>query len=132
MPSIKVSGIVMHITDEVVKGSADKPFKFKEIHIKTDLDSQYPQLVAVQFAGKNLDKLDSVSTGQEVEVEFNLNGRAGNDGRVWNTLSGWRIAVTGKAAENEAPKNAIDSYESKGAEYTETIPDSDLADSLPF
>ena len=40
--------------------------------------------------------------GDTVTVQFDLRGREGRDGRVWNTLSIWRINVDAKGAAPRA------------------------------
>jgi len=125
MPSFKLNGIVHKVCDAETKGT----FTFRNLQLRVDTDGKFPQVVEVQFSQANVDKLDPIREGQEVEVEFNLRGREYN-GKVYNSLSGWKIAVTGKAAEFEQPKNAIDNYKKSGETFT--VPDSDAADSLPF
>lgn len=65
-------------------------FSFRMLWLQTEHESQYPQLVEIQFPKEKGDLLNNVSEGDIVEVSFNLRGRQWND-KVFNTVSGWRL-----------------------------------------
>jgi len=73
----------------------DGSFQKKEIVVKIDEDSQYPQEVPVEFINKNISIVDPVGVGDTVEVDCNIRGSAYND-RHFVSLPGWRLVVVNK------------------------------------
>jgi len=76
-----------------VQEFGEKKFKVRSLVVQTA--EQYPQVVEFQFQGEKSSLLDSVSVGDTVEIDFNVNGRFydkkdGGKG-VINTLSAWKI-----------------------------------------
>ena len=124
MASFKINGIVLRTTPQETKGN----FTFAELHLRTETDSQYPQVLNIQFSGKNLELLEGVHEGQSVEVEINIRGRESN-GKVWNTLSAWKLSIQSKSTPAPAPPiaNNIPTHIPSGTTiHTESI------DDLPF
>jgi len=82
-------------------------FKKREFILTTDNSSQYPQEISFQLSQAKTDLIDPYKVGQEVEVSYNLRGRAWTNpqGEVkyFNTLDAWKIQPVGNAA---APKAA--------------------------
>lgn len=80
-----------------VKQVSDK-FRTRELIIKTDTESQYPQTVAFQLTQDRVDKIDGYQAGDMVTVNFNLRGRewTSPQGEVkyFNTLEVWRVERT--------------------------------------
>ena len=80
-----------------VKQVSDK-FRTRELIIKTDTESQYPQTVAFQLSQDRVDKIEGYQVGDTVTVHFNLRGRewTNTQGEVkyFNTLDVWRIERT--------------------------------------
>ena len=99
------SATVIGIVDEVgeVKSFGEKGFQKREVVIKSEPDSKYPQLVAVTFAGKNLDKAAELNVGDEVVIDANLRGRRSNGGRVFTDIDAWRVKVTSGGAAPSPP-----------------------------
>lgn len=82
---IKVIGQTQQITQD---------FSKREIVVTTDLDTQYPQHILIQFVKDKCSILDNYQVGQEVKVSINLRGNESNkDGNVryFNTIQGWKI-----------------------------------------
>ena len=77
-----------------VEQVSDK-FRKRELIIKTEAESQYPQTVAFQLTQDRVDKIDGYQVGDTVTVNFNLRGREWTNpqGEVkyFNTLDVWRI-----------------------------------------
>lgn len=76
-------------------------FKKREFVI-TETGSPYPQEVIFQLSQEKVDLVNEFKVGEEVEVSFNLRGRAWTnpkDGvtRYFNSLEAWRIARVGQA-----------------------------------
>ena len=71
-----------------------KGFQKREVVIESEHTSKWPQLVAVVFAGKNLDKANALNLGDEVVIDANLRGRRSANGRVFTDIDAWRVKVT--------------------------------------
>lgn len=76
-------------------------FKKREFVI-TETGSPYPQEVIFQLSQEKVDLVNDFKVGEEVEVNFNLRGRAWTnpkDGvtRYFNSLEAWRITRVGAA-----------------------------------
>lgn len=108
----ELTGRIKKIGEQETFGTFNK----KEVWLETELDSKYPQLVAVEFTQDNISKLDSANEGDEVTIAINIRGRyhEGTD-RVYNSLTGWKIEV-----------------KSKGAPTAEKAPPVEDDDDLPF
>lgn len=88
--SYQLHGEIHHI-GEMKKVSEN--FLKKDVIIVTDKNTQYPQYVTVQFANTKVDLLDSFKEGQQVSIDFNLQGRLDkNDNqKSYNQLQGYKI-----------------------------------------
>lgn len=79
----------------------DKQFKKRELIVEYSGNPQYPQVLKFEASQERCDKLDSVKSGDNVTIHFNLNGRewANKDGivQVFNTLSIWKVDIAGSA-----------------------------------
>lgn len=81
--SIKFIGELQNITNS---------FSKKEIVVETQ--ETYPQSILLQFTNNNIDRLDHISVGDNVEIKYNLRGRGYNkngETRYFNTIEGWYI-----------------------------------------
>lgn len=86
-----ISGIVKQVgkTEKV-----NDKFTKRELILKTEHETKYPQYLVIQFTQGNVAKLDSISPGELVTVSINLKGREWNgpDGvKYFNTIEGWNI-----------------------------------------
>jgi hypothetical protein len=100
----------MEITGQIKEVFAtqtiSEKFKKREFVLTTDGSTPYPQHISFQVTKDNCDKLNSYSTGDEVNVHFNLKGRewSGPNGvKYFNTLEAWKI--TGVSQFNDKPVN---------------------------
>ena len=67
-------------------------FKKREFVVKTEGD--YPQFVLIQTTNDKVSLLNSLMTGNQVKVHFNLNGRKhnGQNGiKYFNSIDAWKI-----------------------------------------
>jgi hypothetical protein len=90
--TIEIKGTVKEMfATEVV---SDK-FSKKLIAVTTDLQSNYPQHLAIEAHNKAIDLLDSVEVGDNVTIVANVNGRvyekAGQPNKYFNTLSIYKL-----------------------------------------
>ena len=114
------------------KQISDK-FATKQVIIKTR--GEHTQYIPVEFTNKNIDKLDYITTGSDVEVSYNLRGRLWNspqgEEKCFSTIEGWNIKKEniqvdmGNSAveiKTEAPKKS----------QPGTQADMGIGDDLPF
>jgi hypothetical protein len=70
-------------------------FKKREFVVEYAENPQYPEFLKFELIQDKCDILDDFSTGQEVEVHFNLKGRKWKNPKgeivYFNTLQAWRI-----------------------------------------
>lgn len=95
----KYKGVVYKVGNlEVIS----EKFSKREL-VLTDGAEQYPQFISFTFVKDKCALLDSVGSGQEVEVSFSLKGREWvnpKDGQVkfFNTVEGFAISSIGNPA----------------------------------
>ena len=97
----KYKGVVYKVGNlEVIS----EKFSKREL-VLTDGADQYPQFISFTFVKDKCALLDSVGSGQEVEVSFSLKGREWTspqgDVKYFNTIEGF--AVTGSAPITTTP-----------------------------
>jgi hypothetical protein len=80
-------------------------FAKRNLVIETD-DAKYPQTLQFETSGDRNALLDAVGAGDAVTIQFDLRGREGRDGRVWNTLSVWKLNVDSRGAGHSAPSGS--------------------------
>ena len=103
MSNLTFTGTVNKLKE--VQIISDK-FRKQEI-ILTDNHEKYPKFINFEATNDNCDLLAEIKEGQEVEVNFNLEGRLWtnpktNEERCFNTLRIWKINIKG-SAEQSAP-----------------------------
>jgi len=84
---------------EVIQEVEEKgTFKKQSLILQTELGSQYPQFVNIEFQQNNCDLLNAVVVGDDVKVSINIAGRkwTNPDGKdiYFNTIKGWKIKKT--------------------------------------
>jgi len=81
-------------------------FRVREFVLEIGSDSKYPQLCKFQLTGDRCDLADGMNEGDEVQVDFQIQGRAWNspqgDTRYFNSLNVWELERL-KAAELPPP-----------------------------
>ena len=113
------TGEIVHIGETQSFGSGD--FTKRVLVIKTEADTDYPQLVPFEFKKERGALLDAYAVGQTVTVHFNLGGRE-NNGRYFVDLTGWRLSA---CDDQPAPAATVPD---------QSAPDKPIGDddSLPF
>lgn len=102
-------------------------FRKRELILKTDTESQYPQIIKIEAVQAKCDdqQLNEVRPGDIVSVDFNLNGResTGKDGKliVFNTLQLWKLSITQTSAASQ-PQYSV----------PQINPEDEENDGLPF
>jgi hypothetical protein len=97
-----LTGIVKQVGKTQVL--SDK-FSKRELILKTEYESKYPQYLVIQFTNKNISKLDSINPGEIVTVSINLRGREyeGTDGvKYFNSIEGWLISKADAVTQQPA------------------------------
>ncbi|WP_224999319.1 DUF3127 domain-containing protein [Cesiribacter sp. SM1] len=83
-------------------------FSKREFVLEYADNPQYPQLIKFEIVKDRCEMLDEYKVGEEVDVHFNIRGRAwtNNQGatQYFNTLQAWRLDRAG--AEGAAPPAA--------------------------
>ncbi|NQY03841.1 MAG: DUF3127 domain-containing protein [Halieaceae bacterium] len=79
----------------------DSGFTKREMVVTVE-DGRYPQDINLEFVQDKVALLDSLQTGQDVTVTFDIRGREYN-GRYFNNLQGWKVAPASAAQEEYAP-----------------------------
>lgn len=67
--------------------------KFAKRELTLTVEGKYEQTLSFETSGDRNALLDVVGAGDMVTIQFDLRGREGRDGRVWNTLSIWKVHV---------------------------------------
>jgi len=91
---MELQGKIEVIQTEEINGT----FKKRSLILQTELDSQYPQLVNIEFQQDKTALLDSLTIGDDVKVSINIAGRkwTNPEGKelYFNTIKGWKIDKT--------------------------------------
>ena len=87
-------------TIELVKEEIEISNSFRKRDVIVNTGGDYPQSIQVQFVNDLVDESGMLVQGMEVEIDFNLRGRAWEnpktgDTMYFNTLQGWKIATVG-------------------------------------
>tara|TARA_R110002020_G_scaffold393411_2_gene603669 strand:- start:147 stop:485 length:339 start_codon:yes stop_codon:yes gene_type:complete len=76
----------------------------KREFVLTDKDDKYPKFIAFELVKDNCVLLDEYQIGQEITVNFNLEGRKWtnpktNEERTFNTLKVWKIDIKSSSVD---------------------------------
>ncbi|RLD24051.1 MAG: hypothetical protein DRI71_03665 [Bacteroidetes bacterium] len=105
----------MNITAKIIEifdtAKVTDSFKKREFVVEYSENPQYPEYIKFEFIQDKCELLDNYSTGEEVDIAFNLKGRKWTDPqgtvKYFNTLQAWRIdkksATAPPAAGDSAP-----------------------------
>lgn len=103
MPSIEITGIVLKVGQTEQKTDS---FKSRQLIVKTDTESQYPQELSIEFNQAKAEILDVVEEGSEVKVSVNLSGRKWTDkngvDKWFNSLNGWKLEVLSQPESDDS------------------------------
>jgi translation initiation factor IF-3 len=101
MPSIELKGTVVKVGQTEQRSES---FKSRQLILKTDTDTQYPQEINIEFNQAKSDLLDVIKEGSKVKVSTNLNGRkwTNKEGKdLWfNSINAWKIEVLSQPEED--------------------------------
>ena len=126
---MQLEGEIFKIGD--VKSVGNNGFKKRELILKTELNTQYPQHILVEFVQDKTELLDAYKVGQNVKIDINLNGREWinpqGEAKYFNAIQGWRIEALEPNHEGlENAKAVLDSAFEPAGDLNEE------QDPLPF
>ncbi len=106
-------------------------FKKREF-VLVETNSPYPQEVIFQLGQEKVDLINDFKIGEEVEVNFNLRGRAWTDPKNGNvkhfvSLDAWKIARVG---QTQSQNNSSTSNNPATEEFVPQM--NPIDDDLPF
>lgn len=116
-----------------VKGESQQvseKFKKREFVI-TDNGSKYPQHISFQLSQDKCDIIDTYNVGDEIKVQFNLQGREWTspkgEVKYFNTLDAWKVQKlgAGESSNNSGQATAT-------ASSSEGMSASSSEEDLPF
>lgn len=101
---MEVLGTVKQILNTETRGTPPKQLTIKKIVVTTP--GKYPQDVAIDFLNKNIDNLNPIKVGDDVEVKVNLRSKE-YQGKWYSNIIGYSIAL--RQAEVESSDQLPDS-----------------------
>jgi hypothetical protein len=100
MNKFELSGTIIEIFPAQTFG---KGFKKREFVL--EVGDKYPQKIIFQLVQEKCNTIDAFSVGDQITVNFNINGRDWTDKfgtvKYFNSLEAWRIVGNGKKAQGE-------------------------------
>jgi len=91
-------------TIKVIKDIQQVSANFQKREFVIETDEQYPQTIALELQGSNVDIIDAYAVGESVTVSIGLKGREWinpqGEAKYFNTIVAWRIQ-----RENSQPAN---------------------------
>ncbi len=131
---MNIQGRIVDIFDTT---QVSEKFRKREFVIEFAENPQYPEFVKFELVQDKCDLIDNFREGEEVDVSFNLRGRAWTNQQgvknYFNSLQAWRIQPAGQVASAPAPKASQSTP--KQAVKQEAAPQSFVGDDdneLPF
>ena len=126
---MEITGTLKSKNDAV---QVSEKFKKREF-VLTENSTKYPQHIQFSLAQDKCAILDGYNVGDEIKVQFNLQGREWTNPqgevKVFNTLDAWRIEKAGAASAPKAPQS--NTNVSTPAEST-FVASTGADDDLPF
>lgn len=103
--SLEITGTLHEVYE---RQQISEKFVKREFILKTQ-DGNYEQFVKMQLTGDKCDLIDNYNIGDELCVQFNLNGRPYEKNGVttyFTSISAWRISQAGGGVENRSRPTA--------------------------
>jgi hypothetical protein len=98
---MEIKGKVVKIYDLKQISDSFKTQSFVVEYIDNPEKPEYVEFLKMEMVQDNCDKLNAVSEGDVVNVEFNLKGRRyekGGDVNYFNSIQAWKLSVLQSAA----------------------------------
>jgi len=117
MAALTLTGKVEKIGNVI---EISETFTKRELWLEIDRDTDYPQIVNIEFIKDKTSLLDKYSVGDEITVDINVRGNKTKNGdRCFNSLNGWRIAGMASGKDD-------------GGDYSQPESTDDSSDDPPF
>ncbi|MES2730417.1 MAG: DUF3127 domain-containing protein [Bacteroidota bacterium] len=101
---MNIQGKIVEIFDTT---QVSEKFRKREFVIEYAENPQYPEFVKFELVQDKCDLIDNCREGEEIDVSFNIRGRAWTNQQgvrnYFNSLQAWRIQPAGQASTS-APK----------------------------
>jgi len=101
-------------------------FKKREFVVEYAENPNYPEVIKFELIQDKCELLDKFSSGQEVEVHFNLKGRkwTSPQGEIkyFNTLQAWRILAADGEQTEQPPMNEPPDFDETPSLRDDEIP----------
>lgn len=111
-------------TIKVIKDIQQVSEKFQKREFVIETNEQYPQTIALELQGSNVDIIDAYAVGESVTVSIGLKGREWinpqGEAKYFNTIVAWRIQrENSQPANNSNPQQPYNSFVDEPKEPTE-------------
>ena len=97
---IQLRGAIKTINPKTTRGANN--FEVSSIHLEFADNPEYPQIVKIEFGGKNASLPESYTEGDTVIVDFNLRGRETTNKKgelvCYTNLDGYRMTLVEKGS----------------------------------
>lgn len=104
---------------EVIKDTVNVSATFKKREFVVTTQEQFPQSILLELNKDKCDLLNNFKVGDEVNVSYNLRGRAWQnpqgETKYFNTIQAWKISKT-----EEVNNSAVEDYQAKAEPETDT------------
>ena len=112
-------------------------FSKRDFVVTIDETTQYPQYISMQLTQDKCSVLNDIIVGDEIKVDFNLQGREWNGPqgiKYFNTLQAWKIEKIGGTVQAQPAAPVAAPTTPVQAETTAPVVNSSIADNddLPF
>lgn len=103
-------------------------FQKREFVLTTESTTPYPQHVSFQLSQDKCSEIDAHNVGDEIRVQFNLQGREWNGPqglKYFNTLDAWKIqkaGATSTASKKSTPSEQPNSMSSSSNDFDDEPP----------
>ncbi len=101
-------------------------FRKREFVVEYVENPQYPEFLKFELIQDKCELLDKLSSGQEVEIHFNLKGRKWTDPKggikYFNTLQAWKILTDDSQLTTRQPMNEAPDFDEPPAHMDEDVP----------
>jgi len=103
---MNISGKIVEIFDTQ---QINETFKKREFVIEFADNPKYPEFIKFELVQDKCSQIDDYSTGDEINVEFNLRGRKWTDPqgqtKYFNSLQAWKIGGDSQSTPENPPSS---------------------------
>lgn len=131
---MNIQGKIIDIFDTT---QVSEKFRKREFVIEFTENAQYPEFIKFELVQDKCDLIDAFRVGEDVDVSFNLRGRAWTNQQgvknYFNSLQAWRIQPVGATSSAPSAKQPAKAQSTPaGQNMAIQSFDSDEENDLPF